>query len=81
MKAFIASQSSYCPVVWTFHDRSVTKKINKIHERALRISYKDRCSNFEELLLKANTVFIHHKNYSCLLLKILKLKRISIQVS
>ena len=24
-----------------FHDRSVHKKINKIHERALRIVYKD----------------------------------------
>ena len=49
MNAFIVSQFSYCPLVWMFHDRSVNKKINKIHERALRIAYKDSCSNFEEL--------------------------------
>ena len=76
MNTLVISQFSYCPLVWMFHDRSVSRRISKIHLRALRISYKDSCSNFEELLLKANTVSIHH-----LLLKFLKLKRISIQVS
>ena len=38
MNAFIVSQFSYCPLVWMFHDRSVNKKINKIHERSLRIA-------------------------------------------
>ena len=52
MYAFVVSQFSYCPLVWMFHARSVNKKINKIHERALKIAYKDSCSNFEELLLK-----------------------------
>ena len=66
MNAFVVSQFSYCPLVWMFHDRSVNKKITKIHERALRITYKDSCSNFEELLLKANIVFIHHKNLQLL---------------
>ena len=66
MNAFVVSQFSYCPIVWMFHDRSVNKKINKIHERALRIAYKDSCSNFEELLTKANTVSIHHKNLQLL---------------
>ena len=45
-----------------FQEKSVNKKRNEIYERALRISYKDSCSNFEEFLLKANTVSIHHKN-------------------
>ena len=53
MNAFIISQFSYCPLVWMFHDRSVDKKIYKIHEIALRIAYKDSCSNFEEVLTKA----------------------------
>ena len=43
------------------HDMSIYKKTNKIHERALRIACKDSCSNFEELLAKANTVSIHQK--------------------
>ena len=58
-----------------FHDRSVNKKINKIHERALRISYKDSCSNFEELLLKANTVSIHLKNLQLLAIEIFKTQK------
>ena len=48
INAFIVSQFSYCALVWMFHDRSVNKKINKIDERALRIAYKDSCSNFED---------------------------------
>ena len=75
MNAFVVSQFSYCPLVWMFHDRSVNKKINKIHERALRITYKDSCSNFEELLTKANTVSIHHKNLQLLATEIFKTQR------
>ena len=62
MNAFVVSQFTYCPLVWMFHDRFVDTKINKIHWRALRIAYKDSCSSFEDLLPKANTVSIHHKN-------------------
>ena len=43
MKAFIASQFGYCPVVWMFHSRMLNKGINKIHER-------DFSSTFEQLL-------------------------------
>ena len=75
MNAFVVSQFSYCPLVWMFHDRSVNKKTNKIHERALRISYKDSCSSFEELLLKANTVSIHHKNLQLLATEIFETQK------
>ena len=75
MNAFVVSQFSYCPLVWMFHDRSVDKKINKIHERALRIAYKDSRSNFEELLTKANAVSIHHKNLQLLATEIFKTQR------
>ena len=56
MNSFIVSQFNYCPFVWMFHYRSVNKNITKIHERALRISYKDSCLNFQKLLMKANSV-------------------------
>ena len=75
MNAFIVSQFGYCPLVWMFHDRSVNKKINKIHERALRIAYEDSCSNFEKLLTKANSVTIHHKNLQLLATEIFKTQR------
>ena len=47
MKAFIASQLGYCPVVWMFHSRMLNNRINKIH-----IVYKDFSSTFEQLLQK-----------------------------
>ena len=68
MNAFIISQFSYCLLVWMLHDRSVNKKINKIQERALKIAYKDSCSNFEDLLTKENIVSIHRKNLQSQLL-------------
>ena len=75
MSAFVVSQVSYCPSVWKLHDRSVNKKINKIHERALRIACEGGCSHFEELLTKANTVSIHHKNLQLLATEIFKTQR------
>ena len=39
MKAYIASQFGYCPLVWMFHSRSLNNKINSLHERALKITY------------------------------------------
>jgi len=44
-----------------FYDGSVNNKINKIHERALRIAFKDTSSKFEDLLMKAVSVAIHQR--------------------
>ena len=46
----------YCPLAWMFHDRKSYIKINKIHERALRIIHNNSTSNFEELLIKSNSI-------------------------
>ena len=40
MKTFIQSQFNYCPLTWMFHSRILNNKINKLHERALRLVYK-----------------------------------------
>ena len=40
-KAFIVSQFMYCPLAWMFHGRQINDKINKLHERDLRIVYND----------------------------------------
>ena len=63
MKAFITSQFGYCPFVWMFHSRKLTNRVNKIHERALRLVYKDIASSFTELLIKDNSVTIHDRNF------------------
>ena len=62
MKAFVESQFGYCPLIWMFHSRELNNKINRIHERALRITYKDKSPTFQELLKKDNSVSIHHRN-------------------
>ena len=41
MKAFIESQFYYCPLIWMFHSRTMNNKINRLHEKALRIIYSD----------------------------------------
>ena len=50
MKAFITSQFNYCRLIWMFHSRQSNNRINKIHERALRLVYKDNKLTFNDLL-------------------------------
>ena len=66
MKALIELEFAYCPLVWMFHSRSLNNKINQIHERALRITYNDKSSSFQNLLEKDNSVTIHHRNIKIL---------------
>ena len=57
---------NYCPIIWMFHCRYLNNKINRLHERCLRMIYNDKISNFEELLNKDNSVCIHHNNIHAL---------------
>ena len=66
MKAFITSQFSYCPLIWMFHSRTLNNRINNIHERALRLTYKENQPSFKELLEKDHSVTVHHKNLQAL---------------
>ena len=64
MKSFIESQSRYCSLNDCFivEDSII---INRIHERALRITYNDT-SSYRELLTKDRYVKIHHRNIRAL---------------
>ena len=44
MKSIIEAQFGYCPLVWMFHGRVLSRKTNHFHERSLRIVYKDSIS-------------------------------------
>ena len=41
LKAFVESQFGYCPLTWMFHGRRENSKISHIHERSLRIVYRN----------------------------------------
>ena len=62
MKAFVISQFNYCPLTWMFHNRTLNNKINKLHERALRLVYKDITLSFQDMLNLDNSMTIHHRN-------------------
>ena len=72
MKLFTESQFRYCPLTWMLHSRGLNNKINRIHERALRITYNDKSSSCSELLTKDRSVTIHHRNITALAIEIYK---------
>ena len=42
MKAFITSLFRFCSLIWMLHSRSLNNPINDIHEKALRLPYKEK---------------------------------------
>ena len=63
LKSFIESQFAYCPLVWMFCSRKLNNRINRIHERALRIIYtEDPSLTFEELLRIDKSFSVNHRN-------------------
>ena len=78
MKTFIESQFNYCPLIWTFHSRTIDNKINCLHERALSIVYSDFKSSFDGVIMKDNSFSTHERNIQNLAIEIYKfLNRLS----
>ena len=68
------------PLLWMFHSRTINNKINRLHERALRLVYSDYNSNFDELLKKNESCSIHDRNVQTLAIKICKFFMVFLQV-
>ena len=75
MKAFVISQFNYCPLIWMFHNRALSNRINRIHERALRLAYQNKNLSFSELLELDNSVTIHQRNLQVLVTEMFKVKK------
>ena len=62
----------FCPLVWKFHDRATNLKLNRIHERALRLVCKDSEAKLTKLKKSYGT--IHQHNLQLLMIEIFKTK-------
>ena len=74
MNSFVVRHFSYCPVVWMFHSPKLNNCINRLHERALRVVYRDFDSSFEELLRRHSYTTLYQRNLQKLMTEIFKVK-------
>ena len=56
-----------------FCNKTINRKIDRLHERALRLAYKDYVSNFHELLEKGKSVTIRKRNLRALVIEMYKI--------
>ena len=54
----IKSQFNYCPLVLIFCSRQSNNLINKVHERSLRLAYRDETKDFQQILRKKNEITV-----------------------
>ena len=72
-KSMIKSQFNYCPLVWMFCSRQSNNLINKVHERGLRLTYRDETKDFQQILREQNEITIHQRNLQVLLTEVYKI--------
>ena len=70
----IKSHFNYCPLLWMFCSRSSNNRINKLHERSLRVMYNNEIDNFETLLEMNDDVTCHQRNIRVLMIEVFKIK-------
>ena len=75
LETFIESHFGYSPLIWMFHSRRLNNRINHLHERSLRIVYKDNYSSYVDLLVKDKSFTIHQRNIQSLAIELFKVKR------
>ena len=62
MKTFIESQIGYCTLVWMFYSWTLNNRINRIHERAVRLVHNDYENTFQTLSSRDKSFTVHEKN-------------------
>ena len=75
MNSSFNSQFNNCHLVWMLHSRSINNKINRLHERVLRIVCSDFKPSFDNLLEKDGTVSIHVTNLQILATKMFAISK------
>ena len=54
------------------HNRTNNNKINRLHERCLRLIYNDKKSSFKNILEKDGSIYVHHRNLRTLAVELFK---------
>ena len=62
MNALFKWQFNYCLLIWICCNRSSDNKIDRLHERSLRIVNSNKTSDLSELLEIDGSVSIHYQN-------------------
>ena len=71
-EVIITAEFSYAPSIWMFYSRRLNNRINHIHERALRLMFKNYTSSLVELLPEGRSFRIHQRGLQKLAIKIFK---------
>ena len=58
-----------------YHSRAKNNKINRLHERCLRIIYENKTSTIEQLLETDSSVSIHTRNLRFLVVDMFKVAK------
>ena len=57
-----------------FCSMTLNTRINKLHERALRILYRDDVSSLEDLMARDKSITIHERNINLFAVEMYKVK-------
>ena len=75
LNAFFKSQFNYCPLTWMCHCHENNYKINRLHEKCLRIIYNDKRSPLNAFLEKDGSLSIHERNIKILATEMFKVSK------
>ena len=73
--SYISSSFNYCSTIWMFTTRGNLNKLDKLLERALRLTYNNYISTYEQLLHDTNTLCIYKRCLKTLATEMYKIKR------
>ena len=73
--SFITSAFTYCSIMWMFTTRGNLQKLDKLHERALRLTYTNYSTTYDTLLETTNTLDIYKRCLKALATEMYKVKR------